>query len=241
MHLSGRVLTISGLGPSERRYSTSTEILADDPSVLPLSLADDLASRIADRLETTADSGPLVIGTAAEHGHRCSVAYWIGGGVQQPISDYGTLEGLVREWDGVPVDPDRRYRVLESARRVASEHVTAAAERALAVRRAAARRRRAAAARRLRNELGRYLVARGEDVHQLNDAFYQVMLGGGDEADRARRAFALLGEYPEWSRSLREELERFDSELTPARRASRISGMEIEAAIADPRWRQVVP
>ena len=207
-------------------------------SIQPLALADDLARRISDRLEVASETGPLVIGTAAEQGYRSAVAYWIGSGVQQPVNDFGVLEGLVREWDGSPADPDRRDRVLESARSVAADRVRAAVERASAVRHAAAGRRRGSAARRLQIELGRYLVARGWGTHDLNGALYAAMLGDGDEGDRVRRAFALLNDYPEWSRWHRDDLDRFEAALTPARRASRISGKEIDAAIADPRWRQ---
>jgi Helicase conserved C-terminal domain len=235
------VATIEGLRAAPVRLTVNSEALADDPTLLPLSLADDLARQVADRLDIDPLASPLVIGTAAEGGHRSAVAIWIGTDVQQTVSDLATLEGLVRTWDGSPADPERRYRALESARQLASDVVRDAMAHELNVRREAAHRRRGSAARRLRSELGRYLVAMGSDTDELNETLYRVMSGHGDDGRRARQAFELLGGYPEWPSAMRRSLDAFDAALTPARRASRLSGMEVDAALADPRWRQRDP
>ncbi len=234
-------LTVDGVARQPLRLTTSPELLADDPALRPMSLSDDVASQIANRLDRDPLSSPLVIGTAAEEGYRRSEAFWIGGEVQQPVNDYGTLEALVRSWDGSPVDPERRVKALESARRLATDQVHDATIRMREIRQASASRRRGSAARRLRFELGRYLVCLGQGTDGLNDSMYRVMQGEGEDARRMKRAFDLLGDYPVWPAGLRQDLDRFEAELAPYRRASRLSGMEVEAALADPRWRQRDP
>lgn len=232
--------TIAGLENEPLRVSIDDVALADDPTLQPISLVDGIARRIADRLAGGEGASPLVIGTAAEGGHRSAVAIWIGSDVQQPVDDFGQLDALLRAWDGTPVDPDRRYRALESARQRASELVRDAASREAAIQQEGARRRRGAARRRLVRELGRYLVAMGHGTDDLNGSLYRVMSGHDEHGRRARQAFERFGDYPEWSPFERRALARFDAGLTPNRRASRLSGMEVEAAVADPRWRQLV-
>ena len=57
---------ITGAGPAEVVVSTSTDALADDPSIVPLSLLDPVTRSLSDAYDTGEGRMPLVIGTSAE-------------------------------------------------------------------------------------------------------------------------------------------------------------------------------
>jgi hypothetical protein len=216
--------------------STSADALADDPVIAPLSLLDPTTRALADAYAVGEGRTPLVIGTCAEGGHRVSVAWWVGADNTVPVEDLDTLTDLVNSWDGRSANAERWINALTETRAAATEIVMAGVARADQLRGEGRRRRRGAARRRLQPELGRYLVAHGEGTYDLRGLICRLMLGAGQEASRIQRAFELLGGYPDWSPHDIEDLDCFDQELTEHRRNSRLSGMEVDAALADPRW-----
>jgi superfamily II DNA or RNA helicase len=228
--------TITGTGSSEIVVSTSADALADDPSIVPLSLLDSVTRSLADAYDTGEGRTPLVIGTSAEAGHRVAIAWWVGPEKTVPIEDLSSLIRFVDVWDGTPADAERWVQALTATREAATNIVSANAARTLATRNCASGRRRGAARRRLQRELGRFLAAYAHGTGDLNGEMYRLMQGDGEEARRLRRAFELLGGYPEWSPSQISELDEFEHVLTDYHRNSRLSGMEVEAALADPRW-----
>ena len=227
---------ITGAGPAEVVVSTSADALADDPSIVPLSLLDPVTRSLADAYDTGEGRMPLVIGTSAEAGHRAAIAWWVGPEKSVPVEDLSTLIRLVDAWDGSPADAERWVQALTVTRDAAADVVSANVAHALAARNQASRRRRGAARRRLQRELGRYLAAHDRGTADLNGEMYRLMQGDGEEARRLRRTFELLGGYPEWTPFQISELDQFEHELTDYHRKSRLSGMEVDAALADPRW-----
>ena len=228
--------TITRTGLDKVVVSTSADALADDTSMVPMSLLDPVTRSLAEAYDTGEGRMPLVIGTSAEGGYRAAVACWVGRDETIPVEDLDTLIRLVDTWDGSSADAERWVQALTTTREAATEVVSANAARAQEARNEGSRRRRGAASRRLQRELGRYLVAHDQGSGDLNGLMYRLMQGDTEEARRLRRTFQLLGGYPEWSPSQIQDLDEFEQELTDLRRKSRLSGMEVDAALADPRW-----
>jgi hypothetical protein len=216
--------------------STSASSLASDASLLPLSLLDPVTASIADAYDTAEGRLPLVIGTYADGGHRAAVAWWVGADESVPVDDLDTLIRLLDTWDGSSADAEHWIEALTTTRDAATEVVNRLAARAVEVQEEGSQRRIGAARRRLQLELGRYLVAHGEGTSDLNSLMYRLMQGTGDRARRLKRALELIGGYPDWTPTQIQDLDDFDQELTEYRRKSRLSGMEVDAALGDPRW-----
>lgn len=237
VQLGSDTATITGIADGEIVVSANSETLADDMAIRPLSLLDPAVPALADAYGTRETRLPLVIASAASEGHRASIAVWIGAGGPTPVNDFASLTELLDDWKGASVDGEKWVKALTAARREAATIVDSRAAMCAERREAGAARRVGAARRRLELEVGRYLVAESRSVDDLNSVMYRSMQGSGEGASRLLAAYARLGGYPEWSSTRLRQLAEFDSVLTPNRRSSRLSGKEVDAALADPRWR----
>ena len=88
---------------------------------------------------------------------------------------------------------------------------------------------------RLLRELGRTLRCIGSG--DLNQIFRQQIREESDPLGRYSRALRFLGDYPTWPQDELKKLDVFVDGLANDQRMGRIRlGMEIEAALHDPRW-----
>jgi hypothetical protein len=55
-------------------------------------------------------------------------------------------------------------------------------------------------------------------------------------ADRLQRVFSRLRAYPDWDEFRMEELRDYRASLNPSQVKTRLTGSELDAALADPRW-----
>jgi hypothetical protein len=96
--------------------------------------------------------------------------------------------------------------------------------------------RREAARLRLIEELGRLLVCSPPDTDHLNGKFHRLASEATPTAERLRIVFNRLGAHPEWGADHLAGLRAFRNDLSSAQTRARLTGRELDAALADPRW-----
>lgn len=233
--------SVAGNGFSRTRFGASLTALERDASIRPLSSFDEKLRTLVEGLTRPGERLPLVIGSHQQGAFRVSVAYWVGPEAKIRIDSIDQLEGVVEKWDGRLPDPAMWHECLISAQCEARNEVTRLAEQAQAREKQAAQRQVEAARVRLTRELGRYLVCAGADPHSLKQAFYQQLKNtAGAAGQRLKQCYDRLQGYPDWPPEFCRELEAWVSTLPEHRRTSRLAGMEIEAALRDPRWNAIL-
>jgi hypothetical protein len=213
------------------------DALEKDTTLHPLTPYD---AKLRDLLKALARPGerlPLVIGSHRQGAFRASVAYWMGSEAPKRVESLANLEKLVQTWDGRLPDPAAWHNCTLKAEEEAKSEVARMTREASEREQFAAQKQVEAARIRLSRELGRYLVCGGADPHSLKQAFYQQMKQStGTAGARLKQCFDRLGGYPEWPPDFCRELEQWVGPLPEYRRTSRLAGMELDAALRDPRW-----
>src|ERR1019366_2360384 len=98
----------------------------------------------------------------------------------------------------------------------------------------------AAAKIRLQEELGRFLICAEQDTDDLNGKLHRMTQDRTATADRLRRVFHRLGEYPDWTAAKLQSLRSLRDDMTANQIKTRLPGRELDAAMEDPRWAVVV-
>jgi hypothetical protein len=228
---------VAGNGFSRTRFGASLTAMEKDAALHPLNPYDEKLRDLVDGLTRPGERLPLVIGSHQQDAFRASVAYWVGAKTPTRIQTVRELDALVEKWDGRLPDPAVWHECLICAQEEARKEVGRLAAQAQAREQRAAQQQIEAARVRLTRELGRYLVCAGADPHGLKQAFYQHMKNtSGAAGQRLKQCFERLKGYPEWPPDFCRDLETWVSSLPEYRRTSRLAGMEIEAALRDPRW-----
>jgi hypothetical protein len=84
--------------------------------------------------------------------------------------------------------------------------------------------------------VGKLVLVSGRGAGDLNEGFYSLMAEQTATAERLRKAFNRLGDYPTWDSIHVEELSGLISNLSAADAKALRAGAELDAALADPRW-----
>jgi hypothetical protein len=229
--------SLAGYGFSKTRFGLCIDALEKDPALHPLTPFD---AKLRDLLKALARPGerlPLIIGSHRHGAFRASVAYWMAGEAPKQVESLSDLENQVQTWDGGLPDPAAWHDAVLKAEEEAKLEVARMVGQAIDREEQAAQKQIEAARIRLTRELGRYLVCAGADAHDLKQALYQQMRqGAGTAGARMKQCFERLGGYPEWAPEFCRELEQWVGSLPSFRRTSRLAGMELDAALRDPRW-----
>ena len=154
----------------------------------------------------------------------------------EEINSFADVKKLVAEWDGEepPVDAWNAARMtLESEARAVVDQLAA---RARAINEREKQQQREAARLRLIEELGRLLVCYAPDTDDLNGKFHRLASEATPTATRLKAVFSRLGAYPDWDADHLAELRSFRNGMSPSQKKSRLTGSELDAALADPRW-----
>lgn len=80
------------------------------------------------------------------------------------------------------------------------------------------------------------LICFPPDTDDLNGKFHRLASEATPTADRLRSVYRRLGAYPDWSVGHLADLRAFRDDLSPAQKKTRLTGRELDAALADPRW-----
>jgi len=233
---SGKVIKIKGNNLAAIKCSLYIQSLEADSSLLPLTPLGPIPRRIIDRVSRPGENLPLVVGSYQERGFRVSIVYWIGDGSLENIRNFDEIENKLNAWRGDLPDSGLWITALEKAKEKARKLVKQMARRADEIEKEGKRLQTEAARLRMLKELGRYLVCINEEVGDLNTTLYKQMNRDIASKQRLARCLEKLGDYPEWTESLKEELRGFLDELKPNDRNARLLGSQLDAALEDPRW-----
>jgi hypothetical protein len=161
---------------------------------------------------------------------------WVGSQGTEEISSFADVKRLVAEWDGNEPGAEAWNTariILEERARALVEEATAAAK---AVDDRERQQQREAARFRLIEELGRLLVCYTPDTDDLNGKFHRLASEGTATASRLKTVYNRLGGYPEWEPGHLADLRGFRDTMSPSQIKTRLTGSELDAALADPRW-----
>lgn len=227
---------ISACGQRELRLSAEMRDLERDPTLLPLTpLAGELRGIVL-RLVKPGECLPLVVASVRRGAFRTAVAYWVNADSLEPVKSLSQLKAKLDAWNGQMLPPQVWKRAEQQARAEAARHVEEMQAQARQCGRVALERQLEAARLRLLIELGRYLVCLNEGTRNFNELMYRHMNRGGPGGDRLKQCLERLGGYPGWPEWLLRDLDQFIESLPEHRRKARLAGMELEAALRDPRW-----
>ena len=226
---------VQGLG-KRLAFGPGVEALEADRAVIPASPLVPELRDLAGKLRRPGERLPLVVGSFQEGPFRSSVALWVGESELAPVDTFADLAALVKEWDGTYPDPEQWRGAHDTATRQAAAEVRRLANLAAQREAEGLRRQLDACRQRLLKELGRYLVCIEGSAADLNGVFHRQMSRDIAGARRLQLCRDRLGGYPEWDEQIRRELDSFSAELTEGRRAGRLLGSELDAALEDPRW-----
>jgi hypothetical protein len=228
--------SVSAPGHRKVRLTTEVSALERDPSLLPLTPLTPELHVLMERLAKPGERLPLVVGSVQRGAFRRSVPYWMAGDGPVPLSSLGDLKNRLDGWSGDAVSPEAWRKAEDQAQQEAEVQVRQMEEEARKREETALGRQVEAARLRLLAELGRYLVCLGEGLADLNRLMYRQMSHDSAGAARLKVCLERLGGYPQWPESLRQDLEGFIKNLPEQRRKARLAGMEVDAALRDPRW-----
>ncbi len=232
--------SVSGHGFARTRFGICIASLEKDPTLNPLTPSNPKLRDILKALMRPGERLPLVIGSHRQGAFRSSVAYWMGSGAPREVESLATLEKMVKGWDGQLPDPAAWHNCTLKAEEEAKAEVEHMTLEASTREQNAAQSQIEAANIRLSRELGRYLVCAGADPYSLKQAFYeQMQQGTGTARARLKQCFEFFGRYPDWTLGFCRELEQWIGSLPHYKRTSRLAGMEVDAALRDPRWTAV--
>ncbi|QDV88971.1 RNA polymerase-associated protein RapA [Phycisphaerae bacterium RAS2] len=231
-----RIVELSNAGLPKACFAVTTEQLEADRAVHPLSPSEPTIRQLAAVLGRPGERLPLVIAAGQQSAFRATSACWVRDGEVLPIASLSALLERVDEWDGTYPPPSDWQGALADRKKDAEEEVRRRESAATAREKLSVARQRLAALLRLRRELGRFLVCIAGTADDLNSTFHEQMRRDTAGARRLQRCFAQLGEYPDWTEAERSELSDFVDALTDNQRQARAIGVELEAALVDPRW-----
>jgi hypothetical protein len=79
------------------------------------------------------------------------------------------------------------------------------------------------------------LVCYAPDIDDLNGKFHRLASEATPTANRLKTVFNRLGAYPDWDAEHLAELRSFRNTMSPSQIKIRLTGSELDAALADPR------
>lgn len=228
---------ISGPGFPRVRFGLSVAALEKDPALEPLTPFSVKLRVMLKSLTRAGEILPLVIGSHSEGAFRASIAFWLSKNGPVKLQRLGDLNEYLEQWDGAPPDPTVWHSCLVQAEKESSVRVSSMIEQSRLRIEHAIDRQIEASRTRLARELGRYLICMGSDPLELPAAFYRIMQSSnGIARNRLTESFQRMGKYPDWPQGFCEGLRQWVGSLPEHRRNGRLAGMELDAALHDPRW-----
>jgi hypothetical protein len=154
----------------------------------------------------------------------------------QYLRNFTELRQLVSAWDGASPAVDVWLSAEQSARAEARRQLESMVE-LMRSRVSNIRTQQISAVKlRLQEELGRFLVCAEPDTDDLNGKLHRMTEDRNATADRLRRVFHRLGEYPDWPSAKLQALRSLRNEMSVNQIKTRLTGRELDAAMDDPRW-----
>ena len=188
------------------------------------------------QLQRAGECLPLLLVSAEMGAFRTFMCGWVGSQGTEEVNSFADVKRLVAEWGGnePAVDAWNSARItLDKRARAVVEDLRAQAK---AVNNRERREQREAARFRLIEELGRLLVCHDPDTDDLNGKFHRLASDTTPTASQLKTVFNRLGDYPDWDPDHLTDLHTFRNGMSPSQIKTRLTGTELDAALADPRW-----
>lgn len=179
---------------------------------------------------------PLLLVSAEKDAFRVALCAWLGHAGLQEVKSFADLKSFVLNWDGLEV-PLGAWQAARTQLRLTAQANVAEMRGRAAIQATTMKTAQIDAARlRLVDELGRLLMCFEPDTDDLNGKFHRLASDQTPTAHRLQNVFRRLGAYPDWEAHQIADLRAFRSELAPNQIKTRLTGREVDAALADPRW-----
>jgi hypothetical protein len=188
------------------------------------------------QLQRPGERLPLLLVSVETDAFKVNTCGWVGPQGMRDVNSFADVRQLVAEWDGSEPPPEAwnvARIALESRARASIEQSRLRAKAIISHERG---QQREAARLRVTDELGRLLVCFAPDTDDLNGKFHRLASEATPTADRLKAVYNRLGAYPDWDSDHLADLRGFRDTLAPTQVKSRLTGRELDAALADPRW-----
>jgi hypothetical protein len=229
--------SLQRIGGGPLRLVTDLSAVAAHPDVTCVDGLDYRQRQLLQQLQQPGERLPLVVVSAEQGSFRASRCAWVGADGAREVKSMADLKALVAAWDGREVPNGAWLAARAQIQSQVKKQVTEMAERYVSVAAVKSAGQREAARLRLVDELGRLLICYEPDTNDLNGKFHRLANEQTPTGHRLQTVFGRLGgAYPEWEGHYIADLRDFRAELGPSQVKSRLTGGQLDAALADPRW-----
>ena len=218
------------------RIASHPAAVLDHPEATCVDGLDQRQWALLAQLQRPGDRLPLICAPAVEGAFRAWLCAWVDDQGASEIRFLSDLRLRLDAWGGKEPPAAAWQGAAKTLRERARAVVARAAERARYEQEAMMARQHEAARLRLIEELGRFLMCFQPDTPDLNGKLYRLASDQTATASRLREVLQRLGDYPDWPAHHVAELRSFRDGLSANQIKTRLTGRELEAALADPRW-----
>ena len=241
---------LDGSGIEVRAETNTRHLIGDgplklvtDPTAIPdhqdAACVDGLDARqwaLLRQLQRPDERLPLLLVNVEDNAFRVILCGWVGPHGMDELPSFTDVKRRVAEWGGSEPLPEAWNTARIDLEGRAREVVDQLQTRAKAVIAREREQQREAARLRLIEELGRLLICSPPDTDDLNGKFHRLASEATPTADRLKSVYNRLGTYPDWTPGHLAEFRSFRNDLSPVQTKTRLTGRELDAALADPRW-----
>jgi hypothetical protein len=228
--------TVHSIGDGSLQVATEPSGIASHPLASCIDGLDARQWKLLRQLQQPGERLPLLVVSVEHQAFSVMVCGWLTSeGVVRPRS-FEELQALLDAWDG----RDAPKLIWQSARlqlvAEAREHVMKLAGRQSAISTRVRTAQVEASRLRLVEELGRALICFPPDIDDLNGKFHRLACEETPSAERFQKVFTRIGAFPDWDDFTIGDLREYRASLSPNQVKTRMTGREVDAALADPRW-----
>jgi Helicase conserved C-terminal domain/SNF2-related domain/PLD-like domain len=228
--------TVHSIGDGSLQVATEASGIASRPAASCIDGLDARQWKLLRELQQPGERLPLLVVSAEYQAFSVVVCGWLTSEGIVRLGSFKELQALLNDWDGREVPKGAWQSARQQLAVEAREHAMRLVDRQSGI---SARVRKAqveAARLRLIEELGRTLICFPPDIDDLNGKFHRLASEETPSAERLQKVFSRLGAYPDWDDFMTSDLRKYRASLSTNQIKSRITGREIDAALADPRW-----
>ena len=221
---------------SPLRLVTHLSAITGSPDAACVDGLDPRQTALLRQLQQPGERLPLILASAEKGGFRVTLCGWLASEGLRDIKSFAELKALIAGWTGQEISTGAWQVARTQLYRSAWSHADELARQAEDRQQAKLQAQNNAARLRTVDELGRLLLCSEPDTDDLNGKFHRLASDQTPTAQRLQNVFSRLGGYPDWEPTEIADLRNFRSELTPSQIKTRLTGRELDAALADPRW-----
>ena len=224
------------IGDGPLRLVTHPSAITASPEAACVDGLDQRQHALCRQLQQPGERLPLLLVSAEAGAFRVTLCAWLGGEGMREVRSFADLKAFVASWDGKEAPTGAWQAARTELRLAAQSKVADMANRSATAAASKAAAQNEAARLRLVDELGRLLICFEPDIDDLNGKFHRLATDQTPTAHRLQNVFGRLGGYPDWEGRHIADLREFRANLGPSQVKTRLTGRELDAALADPRW-----